>query len=135
MLSAWRQLRRIFTRDPKFTVLVVLTVMLGAGIATAVFTVFNHVLLRPLPVTNPEELVRVYDTQPFCAECPASFPKYVDWRERNRVFSAVGGSVAGALTMTGIGEPVKLSCSRTTASLAERVSRTKALSLRCHRIR
>ena len=60
---------------------------LGIGITTAVFSIFNGVLLTPLPYPHPEQLVMVYDTQPACATCPASFPKYHDWKERNHVFS------------------------------------------------
>src|SRR5499427_6055917 len=72
--------------------LAVLAFALGIGVTTAVFSIFDGVLLQPLPFPHPEELVAVYDTQPACATCPASFPKYHDWKERNRVFAAIGGS-------------------------------------------
>ena len=74
------------------SVLAVIAFSLGIGITTAVFSIFNGVLLAPLPFPHPEQLVMVYDTQPACATCPASFPKYHDWRERNQVFSAIGGA-------------------------------------------
>lgn len=56
--------------------LAVLAFALGIGITSAVFSIFNSVLLKPLPFPNPDELVLVYDTQPACSTCPASFPKY-----------------------------------------------------------
>src|SRR4051812_4933268 len=61
----------------------------------------------------------VYDTQPACATCPASFPKYHDWRERNQVFSAIGGSTGGSFVLTGHGDPVRVRSAQTTASLVD----------------
>jgi hypothetical protein len=49
--------------------------------------------------------VSVFDTQPFCPACPASFPKYVDWRDQNAVIEAIGGYSAGAAVLTGNGTP------------------------------
>src|SRR5436305_14002597 len=80
---------------------------LGIGVTTAVFSIFNSVLLRPLPYPHPEQLVAVYDTQPACATCPASYPKFIDWKARNQVFSAIGGSTGGAFILTGMGEPAR----------------------------
>jgi putative ABC transport system permease protein len=101
------------------SVLAVIAFALGIGITTAVFSIFNGVLLAPLPFPHPEQLVMVYDTQPACATCPASFPKYRDWRERNQVFSAIGGSTGMSFVLTGHGEPVQMRAARTTASLAD----------------
>jgi putative ABC transport system permease protein len=92
---------------------------LGIGITTAVFSIFNGVLLTPLPYPHPEQLVMVYDTQPACSTCPASFPKYHDWRERNRVFSAIGGSTPASFVMTGRGQPQQVAGISTTASLVD----------------
>jgi putative ABC transport system permease protein len=99
--------------------LAVLAFALGIGVTTAVFSIFNGVLLQPLPYPHPEQLVAVYDTQPACNTCPASYPKYIDWRERNQVFSAIGGSNQQPYVLTGQGEPARVSAARTTASLAD----------------
>src|SRR5450759_4939404 len=99
--------------------LAVLAFALGIGVTTAVFSIFSSVLLQPLPYPHPEQLVAVYDTQPACAACPASFPKYVDWQVRNQVFSAIGGSMNRSFTLTGSGEPVRVPAVATTASLAD----------------
>jgi hypothetical protein len=87
---------RTFVRGRFVTVLAVLAFGLGIGVTTAVFSIFNSVLLTPLPYPDSEELVVVYDTQPACTTCPASFPKYHDWRERNHVFAAIGRLALGA---------------------------------------
>src|SRR2546423_13342533 len=81
--------------------LAVLAFALGIGVTTAVFSIFNSVLLRPLPYPHPERIVAVYDTQPACATCPASYPKYIDWKTRNQVFEAIGGSTNRSFAMTG----------------------------------
>ncbi len=61
----------------------------------------------------------MYDTQPACSTCPASFPKYHDWRDRNQVFSAMAGSVPNQLTMTGQGEPERVMGVSATATLLD----------------
>src|SRR5438132_13555678 len=92
---------RTLARTRFVSVLAVIAFALGIGMTTAVFSIFNGVLLQPLPYPHPEELVAVYDTQPACATCPASYPKYMDWRERNQMFSAIGGSTQQAFVLTG----------------------------------
>ena len=83
---------RTAIRSRSVALLAILAFALGIGVTTAVFSIFYGVLLAQLPYPKPDELVMVYDTQPACATCPASYPKYIDWKTRNQVFSAVGGS-------------------------------------------
>jgi predicted permease len=99
--------------------LAIVAFALGIGVTTAVFSIFNGVLLQPLPYPHPEQLVAVYDTQPACSTCPASFPKYIDWKTRNQVFSAVGGSSGASVVMTGSGDPARVRMMTTTASLGD----------------
>jgi len=108
---------RALRRSRTTTGLAILAFALGIGITTAVFSVFDAVLVRPLPYPEPEALVVVYDTQPACPACPASYPKYHDWRERNDVFEAIGGAAGGTFVLTGVGEPMRVTAARTTASL------------------
>ena len=110
---------RTVVRSRFVTSLAVLAFALGIGVTSAVFSIFNGVLLKPLPFPDAHELVQVYDTQPACATCPASYPKYMDWKARNTVFSAIGGSTQWALTLTGAGDPVRIQGAQTTASLAD----------------
>ena len=110
---------RTFLRGGSVTALAVLAFALGIGVTTAVFSIFNAVLLKPLPYPDPAELVAVYDTQPACATCPASFPKYHDWKDRSQVFAAIGGSTPASLVLTGSGEPERVAGIATTASLVD----------------
>src|SRR3954469_18002174 len=100
---------RVSLRTRSVSVLAILAFALGIGITTAVFSIFNSVLLAPLPFPDPDQLVAVYGTQPACATCPASFPKYVDWKTRNTVFSAMGGSTQASFVMTGQGNAEQVS--------------------------
>ncbi|MBI4905248.1 MAG: ABC transporter permease [Acidobacteria bacterium] len=107
---------RALMRRPGFAAVIILTLALGIGITTAVFSIFNAVLLTPLEFSEPQQVVAVYDTQPSCNTCPASFPKYRDWVERNTVFQAIGGATPASFVLTGTGDPVRLRAVRTTAS-------------------
>jgi putative ABC transport system permease protein len=110
---------RSLVRARSVTVFAVLAFALGIGITTAVFSLFYGVLLRPLPFPDPDRIVVVYDTQPACATCPASFEKYTDWKTRNQVFSVIGGSTAQQAVVTEPGEPQRIAIVRTTASLGD----------------
>ena len=120
MSRLWEDLRyavRAAVRVKSVSLLAIPAFALGIGVTTAVFSIFNGVLLAPLPFPNPDELVAVYGTQPSCSTCPASFPKYYDWKTRNRVFSAMGGSTEGSFVMTGMGAAEQVTGVATTASL------------------
>ena len=113
----FRQALRVAAHQKSVTVMAIVAFALGIGITTAVFSIFNGVLLAPLPFPDPEQLVAVFDTQPACATCPASYPKYHDWKDRNQVFSAIGGSTQASFVMTGASQPEQLIGASTTASL------------------
>src|SRR5215210_5591961 len=110
---------RACRRSPLVSILAVVAFALGIGVTTTVFSIFYGVLLKPLPYPDPDALVLVYDTQPACNTCPASFPKYTDWRARNQVFSAVGGSTPSGFVMSGHGVPSRVLAMRTTWALAD----------------
>src|SRR4051812_40271217 len=110
---------RAAVRAKSVSILAILAFALGIGVTTAVFSIFSGVLLAPLPFPNPDQLVAVYGTQPACATCPASFPKYYDWKTRNRVFSAMGGSTPASFVMTGRGAAEQVGGLATTASLID----------------
>jgi putative ABC transport system permease protein len=108
---------RTATRTTSVSILAILAFALGIGVTTAVFSIFNSVLLAPLPFPDPDQIVAVYGTQPACATCPASYPKYIDWKTRNQVFSAMGGITDAQFVMTGQGSAEKLAGAAATASL------------------
>ena len=83
MLSDIRVAIRSLSRQPAFAIVVVLTAALGIGATTAIFSVVNTVLLRPLPYSDPERLVRVLNRN--------SFPDMEDWIEQNQTLDGFGG--------------------------------------------
>ena len=113
---AFKAALRAVRRSTFVSTLAIIAFALGIGVTTAVFGIFNGVLLAPLPYPESDRLVRVYDVQPACSTCPASFPKYIDWKERNQVFAAIGGSSEGSMVLTGAGDPIRVRMSSTTAS-------------------
>jgi predicted permease len=113
----FRQALRVALHQKSVTSMAIVAFALGIGITTAVFSIFNGVLLAPFPFPDPEQLVAVFDTQPACPTCPASFPKYHDWKDRNQVFAAIGGSTQAFFVNTGSGQPQQLTGASTTASL------------------
>jgi putative ABC transport system permease protein len=120
MDSLWQDIRfgwRLLVRSPGFFALGAAALALGIGANTAVFSAVYNVLLKPLSYPEPERLALIFDTQPDCATCPASYPKYVDWRDQNRVFEVIGGSSPGSAVLTELGEPERIMTVRTTATL------------------
>ena len=111
----WRTLRR----GRALSLFAVLAFALGIGVTTAVFTLFYGVLLKPLPFPDPDALVMVYDTQPACTTCPASYEKHHDWKTRSTSFAAMGGSTSELRVVTGVGEPERVPAARVTASLLD----------------
>src|SRR5918994_1895528 len=110
---------RATRRSPLVSILAVVAFALGIGVTTTVFSIFYGVLLKPLPFPRPDELVSVFDTQPACNTCPASFPKYHDWKARNHVFAAIGGSTPVPMVLTGAGDPERVAAMSTTATLGD----------------
>jgi putative ABC transport system permease protein len=99
---------RLMTRTPGFTLVAVLTLALGVGANTAIFTVVNGVLLRPLPYANPDRLVMVW--QDFRARGGpadewASPGNYVDWSQEEALFQDVAAIAGWRPTLTGGAEP------------------------------
>jgi putative ABC transport system permease protein len=123
-MTGWLQDVRFAVRGVRRQKLVsglaIVAFALGIGVTTAVFSIFNAVLLTPLAYPDSDRLVIVYDTQPACATCPASFPKYQDWRARSgHLFKAIGGSVPQGLIMTGSGTPDRIPAVATTWTLPD----------------
>src|ERR687894_2870310 len=96
-------LRRL-RRAPGFTAAAVLCLGLGIGANTAIFSVVNAVLLRPLPFAEPERLVWLWDTQPQLPTAPASLPDFLDWKGQNQSFEHLASFQSGNMFLdTGDG--------------------------------
>jgi putative ABC transport system permease protein len=129
----WNDLRfavRVLRRQPGFTVVVLLTLMLGIGANTAIFTVVDAALLRPLPYREPERLVHLWETQrgDVSDRSEASYPDFLDWRSQSRAFTAIEGYDPTNLTVAGDGtEPLMLQGARVTPGFFPMLGVTPAL--------
>jgi len=120
MDTIWRDLRygaRMLTKNPGFTVIAVVTLALGIGANTAIFSVVNAVLLRPLPYDESDRLVILNEhTQQF-GTMSVSWPDFVDWRAQQTVFDRIGIYNFGNYNLTGSGEPEQLQAAHASADL------------------
>ena len=113
MQTLWQDLRygaRMFVKKPAFTLVAILTLALGIGANTAIFTVINAALLRPLPYPEAEQLVVVATTmRRETVEVRAtSYPDFVDWRDQNTVFERIAAQSSPSFTLTGGAEPERV---------------------------
>jgi putative ABC transport system permease protein len=108
---------RSLVRQPTFTAAAVLTLALGIGGTTAMFSVVYGVVLRPLPFGEPERLVRLWTAwQTSLGRGAVSSANAVDWRTQNRVFEDIAIIRNGNYSLTGLGEPERLNGARVWAS-------------------
>src|SRR4026208_1632237 len=90
---------RVLLKSPGFTAVAALSIALGIGANTAVFSLVSAVLFKPLPVDNPEQLAALYTMEPNSSYPDAfSYPDYRDYRDRNDVFSDLVGHEGVALS-------------------------------------
>ena len=95
---------RTLAKSPGFTAVVVLTLAVGIGANTAIFSVVNAVLLRPLPFVAPDRLMSVVSMRRGNVPDNASYPDFADWRAENHVFSEMTAYTTDNFTLTGQGE-------------------------------
>ncbi len=111
MLSDLRYAVRSFRKTPALTAIVIITLALGIGANTAIFSVIDAVLLRPTPLQHIDRLAMVWETDRNTGTTrePASFPDYLDFKARSRTFEDLAAVMAGEVNLTPErGDPVRL---------------------------
>lgn len=97
LFSDIRYAIKSLVKRPGFTLVAVITLGLGIGANTAIFSVVNAVLLRPLPFNDPERIVWLWDTMPQLSTAPTSLPDFLGWKEQNRSFEYLAAFQSGSM--------------------------------------
>jgi len=95
---------RMLAKSPGFTAVAIVTLALGIGANTALFSVINGVLLSPLPFPEPDRLVTLHENKPNFEGGSVSYPNFRDWQKENHTFSALALGRTYAFSLTGSGE-------------------------------
>jgi putative ABC transport system permease protein len=109
----------MLSKSPAFAFVAVLTLGLAIGANTAIFSVVNAVLLRPLPYRHAEQLVRVFGTQPQLARAPNSPANFLEWKAENQVFERIATCVGQGFNLTGTDKPERVIGARVSSDLFE----------------
>ena len=104
LLQDLRYGARMLRKNPGFTLVAILTLALGIGANTAIFSVVNGVLLNPLPYPNAEQLVTLHESKPNFEFGSISYPNFRDWQRDNRSFSSMAIARRINFSLTGVGE-------------------------------
>jgi putative ABC transport system permease protein len=109
---AWRS----YSKARGFTLLVVITLALGIGASTAIFSIVNGILLRPLPFPDPDRLVWFSEANEQGRSISLSWPNFQDWQARQHSFEAMAASRSGSYTLTGLGQASRVTGRAITAN-------------------
>ncbi|HZT74167.1 MAG TPA: ABC transporter permease [Terriglobales bacterium] len=96
---------RLLRQAPGFAVIAILTLALGIGANTALFSVVNGILLNPLPFARPSQLVSLYTSTPNFKHGSVSYPNFLDWKRLNHTFSGMAAYRGDSYDLTGAGRP------------------------------
>jgi predicted permease len=110
---------RMLRKSPGFTVVALLVLTVGIGANVAIFSVVNTVLLRPLPYRDPSRLVMIWESLPGIGfqQVGTATAEYLDYRDRNRVFSGIAAYKNDTANLTGSGQPERIPITRASANL------------------
>jgi putative ABC transport system permease protein len=117
LLQDLRYACRMLVRNPGFTAVVVLTLALGIGANTAIFSVVNAVLLQPLPYPESDRLVTIREFKPSFGTMSVAWLNYVDWTDQNTTFEAIAAYQPGGSNLSGNLDPVWVETANVTANL------------------
>ena len=111
---------RMLVKQPGFTAVAVIALALGIGANTAIFSIVNSLLLRPLPYANADRLVMLWLTNPSLElgvdNIPASAANFAEWRDQNQVFETITALDRTSFNLTSAGEPEQVVCARVSSS-------------------
>jgi putative ABC transport system permease protein len=132
MENLWQDIRygiRMLAKAPSFSIIATIALALGIGANTAIFSVVNAVLLRPLPFPNSEQLMMVWEADPSRGQTRSSvsYPDFADWRDQNHVFERMASYHDNDFIMTGRGESTRIQGAVVNADLFPLLGVTPAL--------
>src|SRR6202167_2465243 len=110
---------RVLLKSPGFVAIAVLTLALGIGANTALFSVVNGVLLRPLPFSRPSELVVLSETSLNFESSSISYPNFLDWQRSNSSFTSLAAYRSDDFSITGSGEAERVRVGMVSASFCQ----------------
>ena len=116
LLQDLRYALRVLIKSPSFTAIAVLTLALGIGANTAIFSVVNAILLRPLAFHDSSRIMLIAEKSKY-SDPSVSYQNFVDWRDQSHSFESVQGMRASTITLTGAGEPERLNARWVTSGL------------------
>ena len=112
-----RYAARILRKNSAFTAVAILALTLGIGANTAIFSVVNGVLLRPLSFPEPDRLLRIFETTTAFGQTSAAYPNFLDWRRASRSFTGMAAYRSDDFNFTGGGAPEQLAGAYVSANL------------------
>src|SRR5262245_8295031 len=110
---------RTLLKTPGVTLVAVFALAIGIGANTAMFSVVNGVLLRPLPYDEPGRLLMLYTSMPQFREASVSYPNFLDWQRRSRSFDLMAAYRSDTFTLTGESTPERLRGLMTSSTIFE----------------
>jgi MacB-like periplasmic core domain len=108
METMWQDMRfafRMLRKKPSFTIAAVLTLALGIGATTAIFSVVNSLLLKPLPFANSSQLIVVTGTSARVSRFSVAFPDFHDFQAQSRSFSQMASDIKAGFNLSGVTQP------------------------------
>src|SRR4030095_9570796 len=118
--TLWQDIRygaRMLLKNPGVTIIVIIALALGIGANTAIFSVVNAVLIRPLPYPESDRLIFLNEKSPVLDEMSISYPNFLDWREHNQTFEKIAVYNRASYNLTGTGEAERLVTGQVSADL------------------
>src|SRR5215472_11135726 len=118
---------RMLLARPSFTIIAVLALALGIGVNSAIFSVVNGVLLKPLGYKDPDKLVRIWEKWGGFDNGSVAYPNFKDWRERNKSFEKMGAARWTGFNLTGGDQPERVTGRQVSAEMLSVLGITPAI--------